>query len=111
MAKFIKGDVIVISFPFTDLSTSKRRPALILSNTKGDDYIMLQITSKNVKDNYAIPLYQTDFDFGSLQIDSNIRPNKLFTLDEKLIKYKIGHSSKNKLNECIQKVCDIIQND
>ena len=46
MAKFIKGDVIVLPFPFTDLSASKRRPALILSNIKGDDYIMLQITSK-----------------------------------------------------------------
>ena len=63
MAKFIKGDVIVLPFPFTDLSASKRRPALILSNIKGDDYIMLQITSKNIKDNYAIPLLEADFAF------------------------------------------------
>ncbi len=111
MAKFIKGDVIVLPFPFTDLSASKRRPALILSNIKGDDYIMLQITSKNIKDNYAIPLLEADFASGSLQVDSNIRPNKIFTLDEKLILYKIGHLGQDKLNECIKKVCNIIEND
>ena len=109
MAKFIKGDVIVLPFPFSDLSASKKRPALILSNIKGDDYIMLQITSKNVKDNYAIPLLEADFCSGSLQTDSNIRPNKIFTLDEKLILYKIGHLNENKLNECVKKVCDIIK--
>ena len=111
MEKFIKGEVIVLPFPFTDLSASKRRPALILSNIKGNDYIMLQITSKNIKDNYAISLIDSDFSYGSLQTDSNIRPNKIFTLDEKLILYKIGHLTENKLNECIQKVCYMIKND
>lgn len=40
---------------------------------KGDDYIMLQITSKNVKDSNAIPLLQSDFASGSLKQDSNIK--------------------------------------
>ncbi len=56
METFIKGDVIVLPFPFTDLSSAKRRPALILSGITGDDYIMLQITSKNVNDTYEYPL-------------------------------------------------------
>lgn len=37
MEKFIKGDVVVIPFPFSDLSQSKRRPALVVANLKGDD--------------------------------------------------------------------------
>lgn len=56
MEKFIKGDVVVLPFPFTDLSSAKKRPAFILSSITGDDYIMLQITSKNVNDTYAISL-------------------------------------------------------
>lgn len=111
MAKFIKGDVVVLPFPFSDLSTSKKRPAVILSAPQGDDYIMLQITSKNVRDRYAIPLLESDFASGSLHQDSNIRPNKIFTLDKKLILYKTGHIADDKLNECIRKVCSIIQND
>lgn len=110
MARFIKGDVIVLPFPFTDMSASKKRPAVILSDIKGSDFIMLQITSKNVKDSYAIPLLESDFLSGSLQKDSNIRPNKIFTLDKKLILYKIGHLTDAKLTECIEKVCYILKN-
>ncbi len=110
MARFIKGDVVVLPFPFTDLTASKKRPAIILSDLRGDDYIMLQITSQNVKDSYAIPLIQSDFSSGTLRQDSNIRPNKIFTLDKSLILYKAGHLTNDKLNECIKKVCSIIQN-
>ena len=46
MAGFVKGDVVVLPFPFTDLTASKKRPAIILSDIEGYDYIMLQITSK-----------------------------------------------------------------
>ena len=46
MAKFIKGGVVVIPFPFSDLSQSKRRPALVLAQLEGDDAILCQITSK-----------------------------------------------------------------
>ncbi len=109
MARFIKGDIVVLPFPFSDLSTSKKRPAVILSIPQGDDYIMLQITSKNVRDPYAIPLLQSDFATGSLHQDSNIRPNKIFTLDEKIILYKAGHLTEGKLSECVNKVCSIIR--
>lgn len=111
MEKFIAGNVVVLPFPFTDLSSAKKRPALILANLIGDDYIMLQITSKNVHDAYAIPLLTTDFSSGSLHQDGNIRPNKIFTLDKKLILYKIGHLNNAKLSECINAISDIISQD
>ena len=40
MGKFIKGDAIVIPFPFSDLSGSKRRPALVVADINGDDVIL-----------------------------------------------------------------------
>jgi mRNA interferase MazF len=39
MARFIKGDVVVVPFPFSDLSSSKRRPAFVAASFKGDDLI------------------------------------------------------------------------
>ena len=66
MEKFVKGDIVVIPFPYSDLSNSKRRPALVLSNLKGDDIILCQITSKNTKDDYAIRLNDSNFIKGSL---------------------------------------------
>lgn len=61
MGRFIKGDVVVIPFPFSDLSSNKRRPALVLSALDGDDVILCQITSREVRDEFAIPLSIEDF--------------------------------------------------
>jgi hypothetical protein len=49
VAKFVRGDVVVIPFSFSDLSQSKRRPALIVAQFEGKDVILCQITSKNIK--------------------------------------------------------------
>ncbi|HUS88975.1 MAG TPA: hypothetical protein VMW91_06340 [Desulfosporosinus sp.] len=56
MARFVKGDVVVVPFPFSDLAQAKRRPALILAELGGDDRILCQITSQKVRDMYAIEL-------------------------------------------------------
>ena len=109
MARFVKGDVVVIPFPFSDLSQSKRRPALVLAVLQGNDMILCQITSKSVKDNYAIPLEQTDFASGSLNQESNIRPNRLFTADNQIILYRIGNIKKIKLDQVINKIVEIIK--
>ena len=47
MGKFVKGDVVVLPFPFSDLSTQKRRPALVVAVASADDVILAQITSIN----------------------------------------------------------------
>ena len=46
MAKFVKGDVVVVPFPFSNLSQAKRRPALVVVDLEGDDIIICQITSQ-----------------------------------------------------------------
>lgn len=108
MAKFVKGDVVVIPFPFSDLSQSKRRPALVLAVLQGDDLILCQ-TSKSIKDNYAITVDENDFESGSLNQESNIRPNRLFTADNHIILYRIGNIKIIKLNQVIDKVVEIIK--
>lgn len=79
LGQFVKGDVVVINFPFSDLSQTKRRPALVLASLKGDDLILCQITSQAREDDYSIRLEATDFEAGSLNRSSRIRPNRLFT--------------------------------
>lgn len=60
MAGFVKGDVVVVPFPFSDLTQAKRRPALVLAALTGDDLILCQITSQRVGDQYAIPIDDSD---------------------------------------------------
>ena len=94
MEKLVKGDVVVLPFPFSDLSSSKKRPALIVASLTGDDFILSQITSEERFDNYSITLNDKDFKQGSLNQTSRIRPNKLFTADKSIILYKIGSIKK-----------------
>ena len=108
MGKFVKGDVVVIPFPFSDLSSSKRRPALVLAGLKGNDIILCQITSKEINDDYAIPLLTGEFQEGNLNQDSTIRPNRLFTADESIVVYKAGTINNNKIGIVIDKTIEIL---
>ena len=109
MAKFVKGDIVVVPFPFSDLSQSKRRPALVLAALEGNDAILCQVTSKTIKDTYAIPINDTDFASGSLRQPGNIRPNRLFTADNHIILYRAGSIKKEKLLQVVRRVIDIIK--
>jgi len=66
MEGFIKGDVIVIPFPFSDLTRVKRRPALVIADLEGNDLILCQITSQSIRDRYAILIDESDFEPGRL---------------------------------------------
>jgi len=109
MGKFMKGDVVVVPFPFSDLTESKRRPALVIAELDGDDVILCQITSQAVKDKYAVALVDNNFETGELKQISNIRPNRIFTADKNIILYKIGHLKKEKINEVIEAIIKIIK--
>lgn len=109
MEKFVKGDVVVVPFPFSDLTESKRRPALVIASLTGEDVILCQITSQKILDHYAINLLSSDFQEGGLNQTSNIRPNRLFTADRRIILYKAGQIKSEKLNEVIIKVVEIVQ--
>jgi mRNA interferase MazF len=108
MGKFVKGDVVIIPFPFTDLSDSKKRPAFVVADLIGDDIIVCQITSKSKSDPFSLPLSTHDFISGGLPVDSFIRPNKIFTADKNIILSVAGHLSQNKINDTLNAVITII---
>lgn len=101
MERFIKGDVIVSNFPFSDLSESKRRPALIIAVFK-EEILLCQITSQYKYDEYAIELTNENFKIGNLNKFSHIRPNRIFTADKQLVERKIGTIKKEKLKKVIE---------
>jgi mRNA interferase MazF len=109
VAKFVKGEVVVVPFPFSDLSAAKRRPALVISVLEGDDVILCQITSKALKDQYALALDDHDFQTGGLKQPSNVRPNRLFTADSHLILYPVGPLRPPKLEAILAKIIEIIR--
>jgi mRNA interferase MazF len=84
------GKVVVVPFPFSDLSESKLRPALVLAAAGRGDFVLCQITSKPYADHAAVELGEGDFSEGSLRRVSYARPGKLFTANESLIVGVVG---------------------
>lgn len=109
MAGFIKGDVVVLPFPFSDLSGSKRRPALVLADLPGDDILLCQITSQQTQDQFALSLLFGDFASGSLPSNSFIRPSRIFTADKSIIIRKAGTIKSSLMAAVVQQVIAIIQ--
>ena len=110
METFTKGDVVIIEFPFSNLSGSKKRPALVLANLIGDDVVLCQITGEERYDIYSIYLKNTDFSLGNLAGNSAIRPHKLFTAHKSRIEYKVGSIKRYKIKEVEEKIINIFKN-
>ena len=108
MGKFIKGDVVIIPFPFTDLTGNKKRPAFVVADLPGNDIIVCQITSKSKSDPFALPIGIQDFISGGLPLDSFIRPNRIFTAEKNIVFSVAGHLCESKISETLNSVIKII---
>jgi mRNA interferase MazF len=84
------GEVVLVPFPFSDLSQSKVRPAVCLADAGRGDWILCQITSRPYGDPAAIPLDAQDFASGGLLIASIARPGKLFSAHAGLMVRTVG---------------------
>ena len=96
------GKVVLVPFPFSDLSQSKLRPAIVLADAGREDWILCQVTSKPYADARAILVRDIDFESGSLRVESYLRPGKLFTAHQGLIVRETG----NLKEDTFQKVID-----
>lgn len=91
MARFSVGDVVLVRFPFSDLSQQKLRPALILADAGQGDFILCQITSQPYYDQRAIKLEQNSFTSGQLIKTSYVRPARLFTANVGIMERSVAH--------------------
>ena len=110
MEGFVKGDVVVLEFPFSNLIKSKRRPSLIIKVPKGDDLIVCQITGNSYDKFVEVPIKKEDFNKGNLKVESYVRLDKIFSVEKSLIKYKAGSLKKEKFNQILDGVCSFLKN-
>jgi mRNA interferase MazF len=84
------GDVVLVPFPFSDLSTTKVRPAVCLADAGRGDWVLCQVTTSPYGDPLAEPLAGSDFAIGGLPVASFARPSKLFTANASLLVGIVG---------------------
>ncbi len=109
-----QGEIVLVPFPYSDLSGSKRRPVLVVSNNDYNssfpDIIVAVITSKTSKpDNYSIPLLAEDLEIGFLPESSLIRIHKLFTIEKSRIVKRFSFVKKEKLDESLNLLGKLFQ--
>lgn len=103
------GSVVLVPFPFSDLSQSKRRPAVVIASAGNGDWILCQVTSKPYADPRALALMNVDFKQGGLQLDSYVRPAKLFTAHQSLFVLEAGVLAAGSLKKLTDAVVAVIQ--
>jgi mRNA interferase MazF len=92
-----KGDIVLITFPFTDLTGSKLRPAIILANTTHDLTVCFITTQLQWQEATDLQLMPTSFN--GLRQQSLIRTSKIATLDKTLAKGLLGRLTSNELTD------------
>ena len=104
-----RGSVILVRFPFSDLSDSKRRPAVVLADVGRGDFVLAQVTSKPYADPDAVELTGASFARGGLSLTSYARPGKLFTANEALIAQEVGALTDAALDELVAAVFKLLE--
>jgi mRNA interferase MazF len=100
--------VVLVPFPFSDLSQAKLRPAVALAAVGRGDWILCQITSNPYGDARAIMLDTQSFATGSLRVVSYARPGKLFTANRDLIVAEVGILRAQPFTQIVEAVVDIL---
>ena len=103
------GSVVLVRFPFSDLSASKLRPAAVIAGVDRNDWILCQITSNPYSDTMAVEIAESDFVSGSLMRTSYVRPGKLFTANTFLMQRIVGNLKQLKLTAVVDAVIAVLR--
>lgn len=103
------GAVVLVRFPFSNLSQVKLRPAVVLADAGRGDWIPCQVTSKPYGDSRAIGLVDADFAMGSLRVTSYARPGKLFTANLDLIATQVGTLKPQPFQQTLDNIVDLLR--
>ena len=104
------GEVVLVPFPFSDLSQSKVRPAVCLADAGRGDWVLCQVTSSPYGDPLAVSLdAASDFESGGLLVASLARPGKLFTAHAGLLVRSVGVLNSAALGRVLSAVVAVLR--
>ena len=103
-----RGSIVLVRFPFSDLSSSKRRQAVVLADAGRGDYVLVQVTSRSYADPSAVMLTSASFAKGGLNLTSYARPGKLFTANDALIVREVGALTDAALETLVEAVVTLL---
>lgn len=107
-SRLSRGDAVLIPVPFTDLSSRKRRPVLVLSAHRGD-FICAAITSNIGVSKFSVVLTDKSMSSGKLPTASEVLCNKIYTLNESIVVKKFGKVKTEVVEETVGKLIELLK--
>lgn len=112
--KYKQREIVLVPFPYSDLTSTKRRPVLIVSNDeynkKFQDAVVCVITSNLHKDEYSVELGNSHLEIGMLPESSVIKAHKLFTIHQSKIIKKFSLVKTDLFEKVVEKIEHLIEN-
>jgi mRNA interferase MazF len=106
-----QGDIVLVPVPFTDLSSQKRRPVIVISNDaynrSAQDVVVVAMTSNPAVAAHSFRIRSTDLVEGALNRPGTVRADKIYTLAKSIIVKKFGKVSADVLDEIRRKFVDL----
>lgn len=97
-----QGDIVLIPIPFTDLSSQKRRPVIVISNNiynrKMADFVVVAMTSNLDATDYGFTITSSDLEQGNLKRPSKVRVDKIYALSQTIVLKHFGRVRANVLD-------------
>jgi mRNA interferase MazF len=101
-----QGEIVLIPVPFTDLSSTKRRPVIVISNRtyhqSTSDMVVVAMTSNPAQALYSFPITSSDLQRGALNRPGTVRVDKIYTLSQTLIARTFGQVNEQTLKRIRQ---------
>jgi mRNA interferase MazF len=92
-----QGDIVLVPVPFTDLSSQKRRPVIVVSNDaynqQSADVVVVAMTSNPAKTRFSFRVTASDLIEGTLNRPGTVRVDKIYTLAQSIVVKKFGKMS------------------
>ena len=105
--RFVTGSVVIINWPFSDLSGSKIRPAIVVAGNNYGGYILCQVTSQSYHQ-AAIELHPNSFQSGSLNKVSYMLYTQLFTADDQVVRREHGRIKGRLCEELVESIKTVL---
>ncbi len=108
-----QGDIVLVPVPFSDLSSQKRRPVIVVSNDAYHlataDMIVVAMTSNPARSDYGFVIASSDLERGRLNRPGTVRVDKIFTLSQSLVAASFGRVDRGVLERIGKVLLQLLQ--
>jgi len=98
-----QGDILLVPIPFTDLSSQKRRPVIVISNNsynkRTTDIVVVAMTSNPVEAEYSFTITSDDLEKGTLNHPGKVRVDKIYTISTSVVVKTFGRVNEEVLEK------------